>query len=695
MLASGLMLAAFAPAVAAENHSFVAETGGLIDGATKVIDGAALGSNLVALTMPGHTVKFSSLPAASKLAIRYASVGVGTISVAVNDQSPRKVNIHSSGALTNSFLNAIIDVAIPAKATLTISVATNDVAVNIDRIIVGDGDLGLPPDIWNLPPLPVADGPYSADWKAINEGGVGRTTEWSVVPLPTSPDNFRWPDMTAGDLGSRAKLKPGSHLRWFPAEINVTILANGAWFWAPQKHPRSLSELVDIYYRSIGRNGNLILNLSPDSRGLIPDDELDALSKMSQIVKDTFATDLALGGILTADNSNRSHKPSRALDRNFDTWWEAAPGKTNATLTLTLRKPATFDVVSLQEAVDHRGQRIESFAIDFWNGSDWSVVEKISSDTLTTVGHRRLIRFKSPVTTDQLRIRIIGSRMEPTLAEIGLFKQSAAGLPPTISGRDTNGLVTLSNDGNCKMVYTVDGTAPTTDSPVYHSPIVVPTGGTVQAACLMPNGQLGIVASRPFASLPPNGWKVVAVNSQETAGENNAAANAIDGNTATFWHTRWNEDLMLPHFITVDMGRSHRMAGFTYLPRRTETPTAPLSITVLRRAWTETTGRPTSSSARSPTFGTTRRSRVLISPRSTPGFSASRPYGKSMRTARRARRKFPSCPPAGVMVGGDLRVFSGIPITLEISMQRILNSVFMCAPCFSVVEALPRPEPWV
>jgi hypothetical protein len=44
---------------------------------------------------------------------------------------------------------------------LTISLATNDVAVNIDQIIVGDGDLGLPPDIWNLPPLPVAAGPYS------------------------------------------------------------------------------------------------------------------------------------------------------------------------------------------------------------------------------------------------------------------------------------------------------------------------------------------------------------------------------------------------------------------------------------------------------------------------------------------------------------------------------------------------------
>ena len=148
-----------------------------------------------------------------------------------------------------------------------------------------------------------------------NEGGVGRTTEWSVIPLPTSPDQFRWPDMTSGDLGSRAKLTPGSYLWWYPAEINVTILANGAWFWAPQKHPRSLSELVDIYYRSIGRNGNLILNLSPDTRGLIPDDELEALSRMAQVVKDTFATDLAAGGKLTADNSNTAHEPSLRVGR--------------------------------------------------------------------------------------------------------------------------------------------------------------------------------------------------------------------------------------------------------------------------------------------------------------------------------------------------------------------------------------------
>ena len=126
-----------------------------------------------------------------------------------------------------------------------------------------------------------------------NEGGVGRTTEWSVIPLPTSPDNFNWPD---GDLGSRAKLKPGSHLWWYPAEVNTTILQNSAWFWARNKHPRTVTQLVDIFYTSVGRNGNLILNLSPDKRGLVPDNQLDALNRTAQIINETFATNLAAGG---------------------------------------------------------------------------------------------------------------------------------------------------------------------------------------------------------------------------------------------------------------------------------------------------------------------------------------------------------------------------------------------------------------
>jgi len=404
------------------------------------------------------------------------------------------------------------------------------------------------------------------------ESGYGRTTEWSVIPLPTSPDKFYWPDMQAGDLGSRAKLTPGSHLWWYPTETNVTILANGQWFWAPGKKPRSVSQLVDIYYSSIGRNGNLILNLSPDTRGLVPDNQLEALSQMAQIVKGTFATNLAVGGRLTADTSNPANSPSLALDGNLDTWWEAAPGHTNAAVTLTLPASATFDVVSLQEAVDYRGQRIESFVIEAWNGTAWITAEHIASDKLTTIGHKRLIRLKSPVTTDKVRIRITGSRLEPTLAEMGLFKQAAPVSLLSISERDTNGFVALSNAGGSKMVYTTDGTVPTTKSTVYSSPIEMPLGGTVQAACLLPNGRLGMVTSKTFAGLVPTAWKVVAVDSQETAAEDNAAACAIDDNSSTIWHSRWYGDLALPHSITIDMGTSHRINGFTYLPRQDGNP---------------------------------------------------------------------------------------------------------------------------
>jgi len=403
-----------------------------------------------------------------------------------------------------------------------------------------------------------------------NEGGVGRTTEWSVIPLPTAPDKFNWPDMQGGDLGSRARFKPGSHLWWFPAEVNTTILQNSQWFWARNKQPRTVTQLVDIYYTSVGRNGNLILNLSPDKRGLVPDNQLEVLNRTAEIINETFATNLAKGGKLTADTFNATNDPALALDGNLDTWWEAAPGQTNGTVTLTLPKKVTFDVVSLQEAVDHRGQRIESFAIETWNGSAWIAAEKIASDDLTTVGHRRLIRLKTPVTTDRVRIRVTGSRLEPTLAELGLFQQSVTTLPPTISDRSTNGVVSLSNLAGNKMVFTVDGSAPTAHSALYASPIALPLDRsvTVRTASLLSNGQLGIEGSRIFAGLMPIGWKVVSVDSEETAGADNSAVRAIDGYSSTIWHTRWNAGQKQPHTITVDMGTTHRIGGFTYLPRQ-------------------------------------------------------------------------------------------------------------------------------
>jgi alpha-L-fucosidase len=391
-----------------------------------------------------------------------------------------------------------------------------------------------------------------------NESGVGRTTEWSVIPLPQQPDTFRWPDMTDRDLGSRSKLTPGSHLWWDPAQVNNPILYG--WFWAPKKRVRTAAELIDIYYESVGRNGNWLLNLSPDTRGLIPDNQVANLRLATEAIDKTFARNLAVGAKLIADTADPAHRSSLALDGNLDTWWEAASGQSTATLTLKMPHVVTFDVVSLQEAVDHRSQRIESFAIDVWDGSDWKQV-----DEQTTVGHKRLLRWSTPVTSDQVRIRITGARLEPTLAEVGLFKQAELVQPPVVSDRDASGSVTISSPKGLPVVYTLDGTVPAAKSAVYRSAIALPRGGTVQAACLRPDGRLGMLVSKDLAGLSPIGWKIVSVDSQL---DNSPAANAIDGNSATIWETTASADTAAPHQITVDMGSVQRIAGFTYLPRQ-------------------------------------------------------------------------------------------------------------------------------
>jgi alpha-L-fucosidase len=391
-----------------------------------------------------------------------------------------------------------------------------------------------------------------------NEGGNGRTTEWSVLPIPKPPEEFLWPDQGGRDLGSRSKLTPGSYLVWYPAETNVPIL-NG-WFWAANKRPRTAAELVDLYYQSVGRNGNSLINLSPDNRGLIPDNQVAPLRLSAQVISDTFAKNLAAGGTVSADNSNPANNPALTLDGDLDTWWEAAAGQTTPTLTLKLPSPVTFDVISLQEAVDHRSQRIESFIIETWNGTEWTACPWIRGEETTTVGHKRLLRMRTPVTTDQVRIRITASRLEPTLAEIGLFKQAEMVQPPVISNRDINGVVTLSDPKGLTVVYTTDCSMPTARSPVYKSPIDLPQGGTVNAACLGADGRIGMMATKLFSGLAPKGWKIVSDDAAEAAN----AAKAIDGDPATFYQL---DNTTLPHSLTVDMGRELKIAGFSYLPR--------------------------------------------------------------------------------------------------------------------------------
>ena len=182
---------------AAESHSFPARAAEMVGGA-QVTPAAATGHTSAQITEVGQGVKFPHLPAAKRLAVHYGSVSVGTISVAVNDQPSMKLNVHSSGDAATSYLYAIGDFAIPADATLTITRAEKDVSFAIEGIIVGDDNLGLPPDIWNLPALPVAQGPYPADWQGISrlytapqwwrDAKFGAWSHWDPQSMPEQGD---------------------------------------------------------------------------------------------------------------------------------------------------------------------------------------------------------------------------------------------------------------------------------------------------------------------------------------------------------------------------------------------------------------------------------------------------------------------------------------------------------------------------
>jgi alpha-L-fucosidase len=252
----GSLFYAFTCDFAAKKHTFEAESASLIGGTSKVADSEASGGYLVSLTKPNDGIRLSGLPAAGKMAIRYTSLGVGLISVTVNNQPVQKLNVHSSGNLMGSFLHDKIDIAIPARATVTISLVTDNLIVNIDQIIVGDGDLDLPPDIWNLPPLPVAIGQYPADWKGLSglytvpewwrEAKFGAWAHWDPQSMPEQGDWYARGMYIPGNRQYEYNLKNFGHPseygykdicknwvidRWNPAELMDLFVEMGARYF--------------------------------------------------------------------------------------------------------------------------------------------------------------------------------------------------------------------------------------------------------------------------------------------------------------------------------------------------------------------------------------------------------------------------------------------------------------------------------
>jgi len=233
-----------------------------------------------------------------------------------------------------------------------------------------------------------------------NESGVAREDESSVV-------------------------QRDHQLAWHPAECDVSI--RPGWFYHPAEDSqvKSLATLADIYFKSVGRNSVLLLNIPPDRRGRIAGPDVARLKEFRAFVDGLYATNFARGAAITASSQHDdSTRGMRVVDQDLETGWSPAAGATSGYLEFDLGQPRTFNVARIQENIA-LGERIQEYRVEILEDQNWRTVT-----TGHVVGHKQLRRFPA-VTAQRVRLVIVRSVASPALSEFGLHFNPLA---PTGSG---------------------------------------------------------------------------------------------------------------------------------------------------------------------------------------------------------------------------------------------------------------------
>jgi alpha-L-fucosidase len=411
-----------------------------------------------------------------------------------------------------------------------------------------------------------------------NEAGFTRKSEWSVIPMQGDDGSWETSDKTLSgftrdiygdDLGSRDVLMRSRQdlavLAWYPSQVNTSI--RPGWFYhkSEDNRIRSIEELLTIYYGSVGGNGQFLLNIPPDSRGLFHENDVARLKEFGDVLKATFTRNLAAGAKLTADvTDGKSIGDLSLLDGNPDALWTTSDHPASATVTMQLPSPVRANCLMLQEQIA-TGQRVEAFDVEMFTDGVWRPAARG-----TVIGYKRLVRF-SDATISKVRVRFTQYRVRPTLAGIGLYLAPAILSAPKIL-RDHNGLVTVVASEGTFARYTLDDSEPTENSPLYTQPIPMPEGGPIIARAfpLTPGQDIASMRTstkRMDFGLAKVKWKIVDCDSQD--GSEGDPAKAIDDDPMTFWHTRFRDGTdPMPHHLAVDLGEKVIISGFGYTPRQ-------------------------------------------------------------------------------------------------------------------------------
>jgi alpha-L-fucosidase len=260
-----------------------------------------------------------------------------------------------------------------------------------------------------LMPLAVMFSDVGPDFRWVgNESGFAGQTCWATLNVGDGVPGNTQANLNQGE-------RPGTD--WVPAECDVSI--RPGWFYhaSQDNQVKTPQQLLDIYFQSVGRGACLNLNLPPDRRGQIHENDVKSLREFRQILDDMFARNLAQAAKLVPTNmrgNDTSFAADKLVDGDRNTYWATDDAVTTPELVVDFGKPVTVSAVSLREYLP-LGQRIEAFAIDRWQDNQW--VELTSG---TSIGNLRLLKI-DPVTTDKVRLRITKAPVCPALSEFGVY----------------------------------------------------------------------------------------------------------------------------------------------------------------------------------------------------------------------------------------------------------------------------------
>ncbi|XP_066343640.1 lysine-specific histone demethylase 1 homolog 3-like [Miscanthus floridulus] len=204
---------------------------------------------------------------------------------------------------------------------------------------------------------------------------------------------------------------------WVPAECDVSI--RPGWFWHASEKPKNATTLLDIYYKSVGRNCLLILNVPPNSSGLIANEDIQVLQEFTEIRRAIFSQNFAANASVTANSvrggqDNLQFAPSKVLEDGIYSYWAPQEGQTCWEMLFDLGQSTSFNMLQLQEPIQ-LGQRVIEFHVAILIDELWQTIVEG-----TTIGYKRLLLF--PVIESQyLKLSIDSARADPLISFFGVF----------------------------------------------------------------------------------------------------------------------------------------------------------------------------------------------------------------------------------------------------------------------------------